>query len=80
MKVFLAFGFVHKIATFEKTAGFQALVQFSNSETASAAKNALDERSIPSYLLPDHVGPCTLRINFSAHTDLNVKFQSHRSR
>ncbi|XP_043702373.1 polypyrimidine tract-binding protein homolog 1-like isoform X1 [Telopea speciosissima] len=78
--VFSAFGFVHKIATFEKTAGFQALVQFSNSETASAAKNALDGRSIPSYLLPDHVGPCTLRINFSAHTDLNVKFQSHRSR
>ncbi|XP_043702374.1 polypyrimidine tract-binding protein homolog 2-like isoform X2 [Telopea speciosissima] len=45
--VFSAFGFVHKIATFEKTAGFQALVQFSNSETASAAKNALDGRSIP---------------------------------
>ncbi|KAJ4951622.1 hypothetical protein NE237_028454 [Protea cynaroides] len=78
--VFSAFGFVHKIATFEKTAGFQALVQFSNSETASAAKNALDGRSIPRYLLPDHVGPCTLKINFSAHTDLNVKFQSHRSR
>ena len=32
------------------------------------------------YLLPDHVGPCHLRISFSAHNDLNVKFQSHRSR
>ncbi|ERN00316.1 hypothetical protein AMTRI_Chr01g130860 [Amborella trichopoda] len=78
--VFSAFGFVHKIATFEKTAGFQALVQFSDSETAAAAKNALDGRSIPRYLLQEHVGPCTLRITFSAHTDLNVKFQSHRSR
>ncbi|RVW26728.1 Polypyrimidine tract-binding protein-like 2 [Vitis vinifera] len=79
-KVFSAFGFVHKITTFEKTAGFQALVQFSDSETASAAKNALDGRSIPRYLLPEHLGPCTLRITFSAHTDLSVKFQSHRSR
>lgn len=33
-----------------------------------------------SYLLPEHMGPCTLRITYSAHTDLSVKFQSHRSR
>ncbi|PON50106.1 Splicing factor-like protein [Parasponia andersonii] len=78
--VFSAFGFVHKITTFEKTAGFQALVQFTDAETATAAKNALDGRSIPSYLLPEHVGPCTLRITYSGHTDLSVKFQSHRSR
>ncbi|XP_057950429.1 polypyrimidine tract-binding protein homolog 2 isoform X2 [Malania oleifera] len=78
--VFSAFGFVHKITTFEKTAGFQALVQFSDSVTASSAKNALDGRIIPRYLLPEHLGPCTLRITFSAHTDLSVKFQSHRSR
>ncbi|KAF6140901.1 hypothetical protein GIB67_042314 [Kingdonia uniflora] len=78
--VFSTFGFVHKIATFEKTAGFQALVQFTDGETASAAKNALDGRSIPSYLLPEHVNSCTLRITFSGHTDLSVKFQSHRSR
>ncbi|XP_057988749.1 polypyrimidine tract-binding protein homolog 2 isoform X2 [Hevea brasiliensis] len=78
--VFSAFGFVHKITTFEKTAGFQALVQFSDAETASSAKNALDGRNIPSYLLPEHIGPCTLRITYSAHTDLSVKFQSHRSR
>ncbi|XXG87679.1 hypothetical protein AAC387_Pa11g2307 [Persea americana] len=78
--VFSAFGFVHKIATFEKAAGFQALIQFSDSETASSARNALDGRSIPRYLLPDHVNTCHLRISFSAHTDLNIKFQSHRSR
>ncbi|XP_062009892.1 polypyrimidine tract-binding protein homolog 1 isoform X1 [Rosa rugosa] len=78
--VFSAFGFVHKIATFEKAAGFQALIQFSDADTASAARNALDGRSIPRYLLPEHVGSCHLRISYSAHTDLNIKFQSHRSR
>ena len=31
------------------------------------------------YLIPD-LGPCTLKITYSAHTDLSVKFQSHRSR
>nr|WHA31272.1 PTB [Chenopodium album] len=78
--VFSAFGFVHKIATFEKAAGFQALIQFSDVDTASAAKDALDGRSIPRYLLPEHVSSCNLRISYSAHTDLNIKFQSHRSR
>ncbi|KAL9684116.1 hypothetical protein QQ045_021550 [Rhodiola kirilowii] len=78
--VFSAFGIVQKITTFEKTAGFQALVQFSDSETASSAKNSLDGRSIPRYLLPENVGPCSLKITYSAHTDLSVKFQSHRSR
>ncbi|XP_038993765.1 polypyrimidine tract-binding protein homolog 2-like isoform X1 [Hibiscus syriacus] len=80
MCVFSAFGFVHKITTFEKTAGFQALVQFSDAETATSAKNALDGRIIPRYLLSDSIAPCTLRITYSAHTDLSVKFQSHRSR
>ncbi|XP_010926566.1 polypyrimidine tract-binding protein homolog 1 isoform X2 [Elaeis guineensis] len=78
--VFSAFGFVHKIATFEKAAGFQALIQFSDAATALAARDALDGRSIPRYLLPEHVTSCHLRISFSAHTDLNIKFQSHRSR
>ncbi|XP_027359582.1 polypyrimidine tract-binding protein homolog 1-like isoform X2 [Abrus precatorius] len=78
--VFSAFGFVHKIATFEKTAGFQALIQFTDAETASSARNALDGRSIPRYLLPEHVGSCHLRISYSAHKDLNIKFQSNRSR
>ncbi|MBA0712343.1 hypothetical protein Golax_011450 [Gossypium laxum] len=48
--VFSAFGFVHKIATFEKAAGFQALIQFTDAETASSARNALDGRSIPRHL------------------------------
>lgn len=78
--VFSAFGYVHKIATFEKASGYQALIQFSDAGTASSAKAALDGRCIPSYLLPELDGSCTLRINYSAHSVLNVKFQSHRSR
>ncbi|KAF8049775.1 hypothetical protein N665_2118s0005 [Sinapis alba] len=78
--VFSAYGFVHKIATFEKAAGFQALVQFTDVDTALAARTALDGRSIPKYLLPEHVHSCNLRMSYSAHTDLNIKFQSHRSR
>ncbi|KAJ1284361.1 hypothetical protein BS78_03G197700 [Paspalum vaginatum] len=78
--VFSAFGFVHKIATFEKASGYQALIQFSDAETATAAKAALDGRCIPSYLLPELDGACTLRISYSAHSVLNVKYQSQRSR
>ncbi|KAJ4764706.1 Polypyrimidine tract-binding protein [Rhynchospora pubera] len=78
--VFSAFGFVQKLATFEKTMGFQALVQYPDTDTATAARDALDGRSIPRYLLPEHVNTCYLRISYSAHTDLNIKFQSHRSR
>ncbi|KAL6537646.1 hypothetical protein OROHE_012273 [Orobanche hederae] len=76
--VFSAFGFVHKIATFEKAAGFQALIQYI--QTASTTRDSLDGRSIPRYLLPSHVNECNLRISYSAHTDLNIKLQSHRSR
>ncbi|CAD6265392.1 unnamed protein product [Miscanthus lutarioriparius] len=78
--VFSAFGFVHKIATFEKAAGFQALIQYTDAPTALEAKNSLDGRSIPKYLLPEHISACHMRITFSAHKDLNIKFQSHRSR
>ncbi|ONM40415.1 Polypyrimidine tract-binding protein homolog 2 [Zea mays] len=79
-QVFSAFGFVHKIATFEKASGYQALIQFSDAETATSAKAALDGRCIPSYLLPELDVACTLRITYSAHSVLNVKYQSHRSR
>ncbi|KAE9466572.1 hypothetical protein C3L33_01511, partial [Rhododendron williamsianum] len=81
--VFSAFGFVHKVATFEKAAGFQALIQFSDVETASAARESLDGRSIPrqslspfylwKYLLPDNISSCNLRISYSAHRDLSIK-------
>ena len=78
--VFHAFGNVQKIATFEKSAGFQALVQYDDPLVAKAAKDQLDGRTIPRSILPDSRTPCQLRIAFSAHQDLNVKFQSHRGR
>ncbi|KAM0936185.1 putative RNA recognition motif domain, nucleotide-binding alpha-beta plait domain superfamily [Dioscorea sansibarensis] len=78
--VFSAYGYVRKIATFEKAAGFQALIQFSNSDVASEAKISLNGRCIPRYLLPQHVTSCHLRISYSAHTNLNIKFQSSCSR
>ncbi|KAL7605684.1 hypothetical protein Lser_V15G14772 [Lactuca serriola] len=34
---------------------------------------------MPGYLIPK-LGPCSLKITYSAHTDLSVKFQSHRSK
>ncbi|KAL6878386.1 hypothetical protein ACP4OV_012556 [Aristida adscensionis] len=46
--VFSAFGYVHKISTFENPAGFHAFIQYSDAATASAARDALDGRSIPS--------------------------------
>lgn len=78
--VFSAFGFVHKLATFEKAAGFQALVQYGDPETADQVRQALDGRHIPRHVLNDHPNPPMLKLSFSQHTDLNVKFQSHRSR
>jgi polypyrimidine tract-binding protein 2 len=77
--VFAAFGNVQKIATFEKSAGFQALVQYESAPVAKAAKDQLDGRTIPRSILQSRT-PCQLRIAFSGHRDLNVKFQSHRGR
>lgn len=77
--VFAAFGNVQKIATFEKSAGFQALVQYETSELAKTAKQQLDGRTIPRSILQART-PCQLRIAFSGHRDLNVKYQSHRGR
>lgn len=78
--VFSAFGVVQKIATFEKSAGFQALVQYQDVQTAEQVRMALDGRHIPRHLLSDTPNPPMLKISYSQHQDLNVKFQSHRSR
>ena len=43
-------------------------------------RQALDGRHIPRHLLGDAPNPPSLKIAYSQHTDLNVKFQSHRSR
>ncbi|KAK7365065.1 hypothetical protein VNO80_13843 [Phaseolus coccineus] len=78
--VFSEYGLVQKISTFEKNAGFQALIQYADIESASSAKEALDGKNIPRSLLPDHISDCNFRITYSGHRDLNIKFQSNRSR
>jgi polypyrimidine tract-binding protein 2 len=64
--VFSAFGFVQKIAIFEKSAGFQALVQYPDIPTAVGAKEALEGHCIYDG------GFCKLHLSYSRHTDLNV--------
>ncbi|KAG6741755.1 hypothetical protein POTOM_055034 [Populus tomentosa] len=81
--VFSAFGYVHKIATFEKAAGFQALIQFTDAETASSARNALDGRSIPRHTLlsfPNLYNTPYFFIVISLGEFSVSMFQSHRSR
>jgi len=51
----------------------QCLVQYSDIPTASNAAQTLEGYTI-------FEGCCRLRISFSRHTELNVKFQSERSR
>jgi len=72
-RVFSLCGFVCKISTFEKAAGFQALVQYPDLQTAVNAQQTLEGYTI-------FEGCCKLRISFSRHTELNVKFQSDKSR
>ncbi|KAG2384051.1 Polypyrimidine tract-binding protein-like protein [Vigna angularis] len=68
-----------------------ALIQFSDIESASSAKEALDGKKIPRHaeflpflfnlsLLPDRISDGNFRIAYSGHRDLNIKFQSNRSR
>lgn len=43
-------------------------------------RQQLDGRHIPKHLVDNHPNPPMMKIAFSQHTDLNIKFQSHRSR
>ncbi|KAH7815940.1 putative RNA recognition domain containing protein,expressed [Monocercomonoides exilis] len=66
-------GTVEKIVIFQKTAGLQALVQFSNADCAARAKTALDGKNIYSNC-------CTLQIQYSNLSDLTIKENSEKSR
>eukprot|EP00877_Chromochloris_zofingiensis_P014781 jgi/Chrzof1/9557/Cz04g07230.t1 len=78
--VFSAFGQVAKIALFEKASGLQALVQYKDFKVAKEAQQQLDGRSIPKYLVPQHAGTITMKVSFSAHADLSIRYQSNHSR
>ncbi|XP_075993476.1 polypyrimidine tract-binding protein 3-like [Genypterus blacodes] len=72
-QIFGKFGSVMKIITFTRNNQFQALVQFSDAVHAQHAKAALDGQNI-------YNGCCTLHIDFSKLSTLNVKYNNDKSR
>ncbi|XP_017831048.1 polypyrimidine tract-binding protein 3 isoform X9 [Callithrix jacchus] len=71
--IFSKFGTVLKIITFTKNNQFQALLQYADPVNAHYAKMALDGQNI-------YNACCTLRIDFSKLTSLNVKYNNDKSR
>uniref|UniRef100_UPI0009B3EC7D polypyrimidine tract-binding protein 3 n=1 Tax=Monopterus albus TaxID=43700 RepID=UPI0009B3EC7D len=72
-QIFSKFGSVLKIITFTRNNQFQALLQFSDAVHAQHAKASLDGQNI-------YNGCCTLRIDFSKLSVLNVKYNNDKSR
>ncbi|XP_078280085.1 polypyrimidine tract-binding protein 1-like isoform X3 [Rhinoraja longicauda] len=72
-QIFSKFGTVLKIITFTKNNQFQALLQYADGSCAQHAKLALDGQNI-------YNACCTLRIDFSKLTSLNVKYNNDKSR
>uniref|UniRef100_A0A0A9ZFS1 Polypyrimidine tract-binding protein 3 n=1 Tax=Lygus hesperus TaxID=30085 RepID=A0A0A9ZFS1_LYGHE len=72
-QIFSRYGKVLKIVTFTKNNSFQVLVQFQDVVSAQTAKMALDGQNV-------YNGCCTLRIEYSKLTSLNVKYNNDKSR
>uniref|UniRef100_A0A8C9ZY75 RRM domain-containing protein n=1 Tax=Sander lucioperca TaxID=283035 RepID=A0A8C9ZY75_SANLU len=72
-QIFSKFGSVLKIITFTRNNQFQALLQFTDTVHAQHAKASLDGQNI-------YNGCCTLRIDFSKLSALNVKYNNDKSR
>ncbi|PON96230.1 HnRNP-L/PTB, partial [Trema orientale] len=72
-QVFSPHGFVEKIVTFQKSAGFQALIQYQSRQSAVAARTTLQGRNI-------YDGCCQLDIQFSNLDELQVNYNNERSR
>ncbi|NXP09408.1 PTBP1 protein, partial [Thinocorus orbignyianus] len=72
-QIFSKFGAVLKIITFTKNNQFQALLQYGEPVSAQHAKLSLDGQNI-------YNACCTLRIDFSKLTSLNVKYNNEKSR
>ncbi|KAF8363647.1 ptb-1 [Pristionchus pacificus] len=71
--VFSRYGKVLRIITFNKNNTFQALVQLSEANSAQTAKAALENQCI-------YNGCCTLRIDYSKLSTLNIKYNNDKSR
>ncbi|KAL3572683.1 hypothetical protein D5086_026587 [Populus alba] len=72
-QVFSPHGFVEKIVTFQKSAGFQALIQYQSRQLAVQARTSLQGRNI-------YDGCCQLDIQFSNLDELQVNYNNDRSR
>ncbi|XP_012482405.1 polypyrimidine tract-binding protein homolog 3 [Gossypium raimondii] len=72
-QVFSPHGFVEKIVTFQKSAGFQALIQYQGRQNAISARTSLQGRNI-------YDGCCQLDIQFSNLDELQVHYNNERSR
>ncbi|ESW15554.1 hypothetical protein PHAVU_007G081900 [Phaseolus vulgaris] len=72
-QVFSPHGTVEKIVTFQKSAGFQALIQFQSRQSAVNARSTLQGRNI-------YDGCCQLDIQFSNLDELQVNYNNDRSR
>ncbi|NXE52388.1 PTBP3 protein, partial [Casuarius casuarius] len=72
-QIFSKFGTVLKIITFTKNNQFQVLLQYADPVNAHYAKMALDGQNV-------YNACCTLRIDFSKLTSLNVKYNNDKSR
>ncbi|XP_044141937.1 polypyrimidine tract-binding protein 3-like isoform X1 [Bufo gargarizans] len=72
-QIFSKFGAVLKIITFTKNNQFQALLQYADPMNAHHAKVALDGQNI-------YNACCTLRVEYSKLTSLNVKYNNDKSR
>ncbi|KAJ6938999.1 hypothetical protein NC651_005436 [Populus alba x Populus x berolinensis] len=72
-QVFSPHGFVEKIVTFQKSAGFQALIQYQSRQCAVQARTSLQGRNI-------YDGCCQLDIQFSNLDELQVNYNNDRSR
>ncbi|XP_065203228.1 polypyrimidine tract-binding protein 2 isoform X3 [Planococcus citri] len=72
-QIFSRYGNVLKIVTFTKNNTFQVLIQYPDVVSAQSAKLSLDGQNI-------YNSCCTLRIEFSKLTSLNVKYNNDKSR
>ncbi|XP_075236008.1 polypyrimidine tract-binding protein 1 heph isoform X3 [Lycorma delicatula] len=72
-QIFSRFGKVLKIVTFTKNSSFQVLIQYPDVVTAQSAKLSLDGQNI-------YNSCCTLRIEYSKLSSLNVKYNNDKSR
>lgn len=72
-QVFSPHGIVEKIVTFQKSAGFQALIQYQSRQHAISARSSLQGRNI-------YDGCCQLDVQFSNLDELQVNYNNDRSR